>query len=406
MRRSLLRSAMIAAGVSISGACWHSPAFAQADDTISISVGVREAIKQGSAREFARHYLNYALHALGTKRGLAADGSGQLQDLELKEFGEDRNYEKEWTRTKAFLARWTLIDRGEGWPACADGTTNCLPSGGSADGLVYHIHASPRVGGVCREFVIAFRGTDGLNDLRSNFRFFMPSGDYEDQYGQVRRHIDVMVKKITDTNCYRSSSRIVAVGHSLGGGLAQLAALVNRRIRQVYAFDSSPVTAERDLDAKVVKDSIKGLRIDHVYNRGEILSYVRNIAGRRWKPTGCNPQVRTVRLNAGGAWYNPFQLHYMSHISNSLLRWTEEDEKVVVRAKPLPRATMRDCKLAPQETLPEEPEFEVVPERFAPGEDALLLSRAPGAMTAHAQSRAASAVRKAKTKRRVSVAAR
>ena len=59
-----------------------------------------------------------------------------------------------------------------------------------------------------------------------------------DQYDQVRDHIGDFVAHIEHDGCFRpGATQITAVGHSLGGGLAQLAAYADPKIRRVYAFD-------------------------------------------------------------------------------------------------------------------------------------------------------------------------
>lgn len=54
--------------------------------------------------------------------------------------------------------------------------------------------------------------------------------------------------------------KIIATGHSLGGGLAQFMAYAIPEIDLVYAFNSSPVTAYYDVlskDRKRIKSMLK-----------------------------------------------------------------------------------------------------------------------------------------------------
>ena len=53
-------------------------------------------------------------------------------------------------------------------------------------------------------------------------------------------------------------TQITAVGHSLGGGLAQLAAYSDPRIRRVYAFDPSMVTGYYSVDPLHRDQNVKG----------------------------------------------------------------------------------------------------------------------------------------------------
>jgi hypothetical protein len=114
----------------------------------------------------------------------------------------------------------------------------------------------------------------------------------------VRQNIGRIIEEADAmSGCKNRNAKIFAIGHSLGGGLAQLAAYSNPRIKRVYAFDSSPVTAIYDLDQKTVDTNSKDLLIDRVYEKGEILSLPRMLTELFFKPSECNPQVRTAEFN-------------------------------------------------------------------------------------------------------------
>jgi dienelactone hydrolase len=82
-----------------------------------------------------------------------------------------------------------------------------------------------------------------------------------DQYDQVQDHTADFVAAIEWDKCFvRGTTRIIAVGHSLGGGLAQQAAFVEPRIRHVYAFDPSVVTGSTDARVRQLMDQ-NGARI-------------------------------------------------------------------------------------------------------------------------------------------------
>jgi len=93
------------------------------------------------------------------------------------------------------------------------------------------------------------------------------------------------------------AGRIVAVGHSLGGGLAQHVAYANPKIRTAYAFDPSFVVGSTDFNLLGLPIYREGRNFDYVYEHGEILALLRYI-GRLFHPyEACNPRIRTVRFN-------------------------------------------------------------------------------------------------------------
>jgi pimeloyl-ACP methyl ester carboxylesterase len=118
--------------------------------------------------------------------------------------------------------------------------------------------------------------------------------------------------------CYRQGgSQITAVGHSLGGGLAQLAAYSDPRIRRVYAFDPSMVTGFYSVDPPHRDRNVQGLRIERIYEFGEVLAYGRLIMLHSIPLSPCNPRVVSVRFRVfHGA---PITLHSLTDLDNGLL---------------------------------------------------------------------------------------
>ena len=111
-------------------------------------------------------------------------------------------------------------------------------------------------------------------DWESNFHWILRAFPVYDQYDQLRDHIGNFVAHIERDKCYRpGATQIAAVGHSLGGGLAQLAAYSDPKIRRVYAFDPSMVTGYYSVDPRNRDENVKGLRMERVYEHGEILAY-------------------------------------------------------------------------------------------------------------------------------------
>jgi pimeloyl-ACP methyl ester carboxylesterase len=153
-----------------------------------------------------------------------------------------------------------------------------------------------RSGGACAEAVIAFRGTifSSADDWFANLHWLHRLTPLADYYEQARLHIGTLVAVAERMGC---SHRIIAIGHSLGGGLAQHVAYAHPRIRVVYAFDPSFVIGSTDFGLLGLPIHSEGRLFDYVYEHGEVLAFLRFI-GRLFHPyPGCNPRVRTVRFN-------------------------------------------------------------------------------------------------------------
>ena len=154
---------------------------------------------------------------------------------------------------------------------------------------------------------IVFRGTvpGKWQTWTADFRWLSPL--HEDQYTIAAENLasdfaQEVGKRIANGSLV-NNVQLVAVGHSLGGGLAQefAYALPNKpgipRITQVYAFNPSPVTgfhsvpsAQRDLNTKTLK-------IDRIFEHGEILAYVRLLTSYVIPPSATDPAISEIRYN-------------------------------------------------------------------------------------------------------------
>jgi pimeloyl-ACP methyl ester carboxylesterase len=220
-------------------------------------------------------------------------------------------------RAARWLVEWRYVWSCEGPDECGVRTPG--PSEPVGGGLGVQIWA--RKGVRCSEAVIAFRGTMGGNkgDWESNFHWILRAFPIYDQYEQVRDHVGDFISHIERDKCYHEgTTEIIAVGHSLGGGLAQLAAYSDRRIRRVYAFDPSMVTGFYSVDPPNRDRNVQRLGIERVYELGEVLAYGRLIMLHTIPLSSCNPRVVSVRFRVfQGA---PIALHSLTDLDSGLLR--------------------------------------------------------------------------------------
>ena len=178
----------------------------------------------------------------------------------------------------------------------------------------------------CTEAVIAFRGTDGGDegDFVSNLHWLTRALPVYDQYDEVRDHIGDFLGNITRHRCYlEGRTQITAVGHSLGGGLAQLASYADRRIGRVYAFDPSMVTGYFSVDRAALEANVQGHRAERIFEHGEILAYIRLLMRQFIPRSGCNPRIVSVRFNVLKG--NGIFQHGLTPFINGLMREAKTD---------------------------------------------------------------------------------
>jgi hypothetical protein len=181
------------------------------------------------------------------------------------------------------------------------------------------------------QLAVVFRGTDGWNDWLSNLRWFfwltrfIPA--YEDQYHMVSRMVGQEFSARVKENGARyqdaKKPKLVSIGHSLGGGLAQHFAYslppdtLVPRVSHVYAFDPSPVTGWSTVKPEIREGNASGLNTDRVFEHGEILAYVRLVLSYVYPPPGSNPSVTEIRYNFKES-LNPFSSHSMRQLACDL----------------------------------------------------------------------------------------
>lgn len=167
---------------------------------------------------------------------------------------------------------------GTGWRRWTgvQGVKPCV----NQDGLSFETYVHDRGNGVIEEAVVAYRGTenfsvsDALNDWATNLSAAMAVEPR--QYVAAQGYLKALLSALKKVS---PNVRIYATGHSLGGGLAQQAGYLSADIREVFAFDPSPVTNWSFLQSRKEIGNSDPV-IHRIYHWHEGLAYVRNVTSR------------------------------------------------------------------------------------------------------------------------------
>lgn len=173
-----------------------------------------------------------------------------------------------------------------------------------------------------RTIAVVFEGTTPgkRDDWPSNLHWvsrFIPGDDqYTIASKEATREFLDYLKARRDAYTYsahakelRSASgepiKLVATGHSLGGGLAQHFAYNfaqeapqpgGPKVAEVYAFNTSPVTGWFSSPEPGRSYNAAGLQIHRVWERGEVLGFVRYVTSR-FAMSSENPAIWEYRYN-------------------------------------------------------------------------------------------------------------
>jgi hypothetical protein len=168
-----------------------------------------------------------------------------------------------------------------------------------------HLRAEVWSNAKTKQVIVAFGGTaaSSMDDWRANLRWVLRAFESKDEYAVltdtfVRTFINEYQRREGIAEwAWLKDARIVATGHSLGGGLSQRFAYSLQAnsgiptVKEVYAFDPSPVSGKRS--SPDFPEQAAGLTIYRIYNRGEILASLRSLVkfgnpgdrrnqGQRW----------------------------------------------------------------------------------------------------------------------------
>lgn len=234
------------------------------------------------AEAYASLYIPYAMiSSIAYARPEQLDANHCPDPERLGEAGDPSA--PEWMQ-RLQAAGWRCVLGVSERLSCPDRYPDCQ-SAGLPDLQVW------RRGSSCSELVVAFRGVNlrNISDW-SYLRRVLRLSNTSD-YGRLQAQIDGI---LTHSGC-RGAQKVVAVGHSFGGGYAEQAAYANRKIRYVYAFNSYPVRGFADPNPGARARTKTGLGIDSVEEAGELFGWQRRL--RQQFADYCNPRFRAVKFN-------------------------------------------------------------------------------------------------------------
>ena len=276
---------LLGATAAILSACTSLPGRNQ----VEVQVG-QQSVHVQRAEPYAALYLPYAMMsalAYAPRDRLTADLCPDLSALD--------------PQSDAMAVTWLHSLNGRKW-RCLFGVSGQLP-------CPRHYPDCRRVFGLelqvwrrttpACEVAIAIRGANVFDPTDWPTLRWLFFGNHEEISSQVE---GILARSV----CRGGKTRIVAVGHSLGGGIAEQAAYASSRIRYVYGFNQFPAIGVVDLDPNVHARNKVGLGIDRAAEAGGILALPRLLL--ETPATSCNPRIRVVQFHLA-----PFALPIDKH---------------------------------------------------------------------------------------------
>lgn len=154
-----------------------------------------------------------------------------------------------------------------------------------------------------KTIIVAFRGsTSEKGDWLSNARWVTRINPFhDDHYDVIQDKIDSLLEaacKEIDAN-NNDEIRVIATGHSLGGGLATMAAYASDKINEVVAINSSPITGFYGVPVGERSRNKKDLLIARIFEHGEVLAYLRLPLRLFYPLSKEHPTILEARFNFG-----------------------------------------------------------------------------------------------------------